>query len=78
MNIGLEVCKRFAQKTGGELNYDSNKCKVELPDAVVEVFPDARARIYPKGENEERMIKAAEQYTNILREVYLEMGLMKK
>ncbi len=77
MNIGEEVCKRFAQKTGGMFKFENGVCKVELPDATVEVFPDARARIRPKGEDEKKMVKTAEQYTSVLREVYVELGLMK-
>lgn len=76
MRIGEEVCRKIAQRTGGYFRFEGSVCKVELPDAEIEVFEDGRGRIKPKVNDPNKVVQVADQYARIFKEVYLELGLM--
>ncbi len=78
-NVGFDVCKRVAQKTGAMFKFEANVCKIDTADAEIIVFPDGRGRIRPKvpPSEGEKAARIAERYLHIFREVYTELGLNK-
>lgn len=74
MEIGKKVCSLLQHNIGGELKEDGKTCTVETDEVKIIVLPDGRAKLTPKKPPEYEILK---KYTNELRNVYMELGLLK-